>query len=165
VFSFRCTRRLIDKLQASVVINPPNPTTRLGNWYRNVLFSGYHRLIIFVSERSLLPVIMPLRERKQLLPSFRSRLSELLFHLDVSEKAVSMEIAEMRQASIARTDNPSVLGNMNDFIKSAKIYIQMHDDFNLLDLELWLAETPCGPKVYRYPNELAPRLLTDSDMW
>ncbi len=143
------------------MVDPPQPTTHLGDWYGNVLFSVHHRLIIFVSEQSLLPVIMPLRERKQLLPSFRSRLSELLFHLDVSEKVVSLELAEMRSVSIARTANPSVLGTMNDFIKSAKIYIQMHEDFSLLDLELWLAETPCGPKVYRYPNKLAPQLLAD----
>jgi hypothetical protein len=107
---------------------------------------------------------MPLRERKQLLPNFRSRLSELLFYLDVSEKAVSLELAEMKQASIAKTANPSLLGTMNDFIKNAKVYTQMHDDFNLLDLELWLADTPCGPKAYRYPNRLAPQLLAELDI-
>ncbi len=159
MFSFRCTGRLIDKLQVSVEVNPPQPTNRLGDWYGNVLFSGHHRLIIFVSEQSLLPVIMPLRERTQLLPSFRSRLSELLFHLSVTEKAVSLELAEMREVSIANTSSPSVLGTMNDFIRSAKMYIQMHDDFGLLDIELWLADTPCGPKVYRFPNKLAPQLL------
>ncbi|MGB2896693.1 MAG: hypothetical protein WBB65_11095 [Anaerolineales bacterium] len=143
------------------MIDPPQPNTRLGDWYGNVLFSGYHRLIIFVSERSLLPVIMPLRERKQLLPSFRSRLSELLFNLDVSEKAVSLELANMEQALIARTSNRSVLGTMNQFIQDSKIYMQMHDEFNLIDLELWLAETPCGPKKYRYPDKLAPLLLSE----
>ena len=162
MFSFRCTRRLINKLQVSVVIDPPQPNTRLGDWYGNVLFSGYHRLIILVSEQSLLPVIMPLRERKQLLPSFCSRLSELLFHLDVSEKAVSLELANMEQALIARTSNRSVLGTMNQFIQDSKIYMQMHDEFNLIDLELWLAETPCGPKEYRYPDKLAPLLLSEN---
>jgi hypothetical protein len=144
------------------VIDPPQPNTRLGDWYGNVLFSGYHRLIIFVSEQSLLPVIMPLRERKQLLPSFRSRLSELLFHLDVSEKAVSLELVNMERALIARTSNRSVLGTMNQFIQDSKIYMQMHDEFNLIDLELWLAETPCGPKEYRYPDKLAPLLLSEN---
>ena len=143
------------------MVYPPQPTNRLGDWYGNVLFSGHHRLIIFVSEQALLPVIMPLRERLQLLPNFLSRLSELLFHLNVSEKAVSLELAEMKEVSITRTSNPSVLGTINDFIRSAKIYIQIHKDFSLLELELWLAETPCGPKVYRYPNKLAPQLLAD----
>jgi hypothetical protein len=161
MFSFRCTRRLIDKLHVPVDVNPPQPTNRLGDWYGNILFTGHHRLIIFVSEQSLLPVIMPLRERKQLLPKFHSRLSELLFYLNVSEKAVSLELAELREMSIARTSNPSVLGTMKDFITRAKIFIQMHENFSLLDLELWLAETPCGPKVFRFPNKLAPQLLSE----
>ena len=164
MFTFRCTSRLINKLLAPVVDDPPPPTTRLGDWYGNVLYSGHDRLMIFVSERSLLPVVMPLRERTQLLPNFRSRLSELLMHMSVSEKAVSSELAEMRQASIAKTANPSLLGTMNDFIRNAKAYVQMHDDLHLLDLELWLAETPCGPGDYRYPDRLAPQLLAELDI-
>jgi hypothetical protein len=136
VLSFRCTRRLIAKLQPSVVIDPPQPTTRLGDWYGNVLFSGYHRLLIFVSERSLLPVLLPLRERSQLLPSFRARLAELLLHLGVSEKDVAMELSEMANVVIARTTNRNVLGTSNDFTQNAKVYMQMHEDFSLLDLEL-----------------------------
>ena len=120
--------------------------------------------MIFVSERSLLPVIMPLRERKQLLPSFCSRLSELLLHLSVSEKAISSELAEMKQASIGKTANPSLLGTMNDFMGNAKAFVQMHDGLDLLELELWLAETPCGPRVYRYPNRLARQLLAKLDI-
>ena len=163
MFSFRCTRRLINKLQASVVVEPPQPTTRLGDWYGNFLFSGYHRLLMFVSDRSLLPVLMPLRERNQLLPSFRARLAELLLHLEISEKDVALELSEMAEAVLARTANRSILGSMNDFTQNTKAYMQMHDDFSLLDLELWLAETPCGPKEYRYPNELTIQLLTDVD--
>ena len=163
MFSFRCTKRLIKKLQASVVADPPVPTNRLGDWYGNVLFSGHDRFMIFVSERSLLPVVMPLRERKQLLPNFRSRLAELLFHLDVLEKDVGHELSEMSEAVIANTANPSLLATMNYFIYDAKTYIEMHDDFSLLDLELWLAETPCGPEPFRHPDKLAPQLLSGSD--
>ena len=144
--------------------DPPVPTTRLGDWYGNVLFPGHHRLMIFVSERSLLPVVMPLRERSQLVGNFRSRLAELLLHLSVSENAVSSELAQMRQASIAKTANASLLGTMNDFTRNARVYIEMHDGLDLLELELWLADTPCGPKVYRYPNRLAPHLLSDLDI-
>jgi len=164
VFTFRCTRRLINKLQAPAIADPPVPTTRLGDWYGNVLFPGHHRLMIFVSERSLLPVVMPLRERSQLLGNFRSRLAELLPHLSVSENAVSSELAQMGHASIAKTDNASLLGTMNDFIRNARAYVQMSDGLDLLELELWLADTPCGPTVYRYPNRLAPQLLSELDI-
>ena len=120
--------------------------------------------MMFVSERSLLPVVMPLRERSQLLGNFRSRLAELLLQLSVSENAVSLELAQMRDASFARTSNASVLGTMNDFIRNARVHIEMDDGLDLLGLELRLADTPCGPRIYRYPNRLALQLLSDLDI-
>jgi hypothetical protein len=159
MFTFRCTQKLIKRLSLSVVSNPPNPTTRLGDWYGNVLFIRHHRLIIFISDRSLLPVIMPIRERQPLLFNFRTRLSALLLQLGAEEHLVSDELNRMEETVIAPTASPSVLGSMNDFTQNAKVYFQMHDDFRLLDLELWLAEAPCGPLDYRPPNQVAPALL------
>lgn len=115
--------------------------------------------MMFVSDRSLLPVIMPIRERQNLLFNFRTRLSTLLLQLGVEERLVSDELNRMEEAVIAPTASPSVLGSMNDFTQNAKVYFQMHDDFRLLDLELWLAEAPCGPLDYRSPNQVAPALL------
>ena len=159
MFTFRCTQKLIERLGASVASDPPIPTTRLGDWYGNVLFIRHHRLMMFVSDRSLLPVIMPLRERQGLVSYFRSRLSRLLFQLGVEERLVSNELSQMEEAVIGVTASPSVLGSMNDFTQNAKVYFQMHEGFRLLDLELWLAEAPCGPLDYRSPNQVAPALL------
>lgn len=159
MFTFRCTQKLIKRLGLSVISTPPNPTTKLGDWYGNALFIKHHRLMMFVSDRSLLPVIMPIRERQNLLSNFRTRLSTLLLQLEVEERLVSGELNRMEEAVIAPTASPSVLGSMNDFTQNAKVYFQMHDDFRLLDLELWLAEAPCGPLGYRSPNQVAPVLL------
>lgn len=159
MFTFRCTQKLIKRLDLSVISNPPYPTTQLGDWYGNVLFIRHHRLMMFVSDRSLLPVIVPIRERQNLLINFRARLSTLLLQLGVEERLVSRELNRMEEAVIAPTASPSVLGSMNDFTQNAKVYFQMHDDFRLLDLELWLAEAPCGPLDYRSPNQIAPALL------
>ena len=159
MFTFRCTQKLIKRLDLSVISNPPYPTTQLGDWYGNVLFIRHHRLMMFVSDRALLPVIVPIRERQNLLINFRARLSTLLLQLGVEERLVSRELNRMEEAVIAPTASPSVLGSMNDFTQNAKVYFQMHDDFRLLDLELWLAEAPCGPLDYRSPNQIAPALL------
>ncbi len=159
MFTFRCTQKLIKRLDLSVISNPPYPTTQLGDWYGNVLFIRHHRLMMFVSDRSLLPVIVPIRERQNLLINFRARLSTLLLQLGVEERSVSHELNRMEEVVIAPTASPSVLGSMNDFTQNAKVYFQMHDDFRLLDLELWLAEAPCGPLDYRSPNQIAPALL------
>jgi len=159
MFSFKCTRKLIKRLGASVATHPPEATTRLGDWYGNVFFVRQHRLMLFVSDKALLPVFMPLRERDKLLPNFRSRLSTLLLQLGIEEWSVFKELAEMEEAVVAKTASPSVLGSMNDFAQSAKVYFKSYEGFSLLDLELWLAETPCGPLDYRSPNQVAPELL------
>ncbi len=83
MFTFRCTQKLIKRLDLSFISNPPYPTTQLGDWYGNVLFIRHHRLMMFVSDRSLLPVIVPIRERQNLLINFRARLSALLLQLGV----------------------------------------------------------------------------------
>lgn len=160
MFSFRCTQKLIKRLDLSVTSDPPNPTTQLGDWYGNVLFIGYQRLMIFVSDRSLLPVIMPIRERQNLLFNFHTRLSELLLQLGVEEHLVAEELHQMGEFVIAPTANRSVLGSINDFTQLAKISVQWHPDISLLGLALRLAEVPCGPIDYRSPNKFAPALLT-----
>ena len=159
MFSFKCTRKLIKRLGASVAIHPPEATTLLGDWYGNVFFVGHQRLMMFVSDKALLPVFMPLRERDKLLPNFRSRLSTLLLHLGVQERNIFEELAEMEEAVVAKTASPSMLGSMNDFAQSAKIFFKRYESFSLLDLELRLAETPCGPLDHRSPNQVAPELL------
>lgn len=79
-----------------------------------------HRLMMFVCDKSLLSVFMPLKERAKLLPNFRSRLCTLLLYLGVEEQNVLREFAEMEGAILAKTASPSVLGSMNDLTHSAK---------------------------------------------
>lgn len=141
------------------MLQPQSATTRLGDWYGNVFFVMQHRLMMFVSDKSLLSVFMPLKERVKLLPNFRSRLSTLLLYLGVEEQNVLRELAEMEDAIVAKTASPSVLGSMNDLTHSAKDFFWRYEGFSLLDLELWLAQTPCGPLDYRSPDQVAPELL------
>lgn len=159
MFSFRCTQKLIKKLGLSPISDPPVPTTQLGDWYGNVFYIKHQQLMMFVSDRSLLPVIMPLRERRDLLINFKERLFMLLFQLGVEERLVSDEFRKMDDVLIAKTASRSVLGSMNDFIQLAKDYFQMQENVSLLELELWLSEVPCGAMDYLSPKRVAPELL------
>jgi hypothetical protein len=60
MFSLRCTRKLLGKLKVKPDPSPPAPTTRLGDWYANALNVGDHRLVLCTSERTLLPVLVPI---------------------------------------------------------------------------------------------------------
>jgi hypothetical protein len=58
VLTIRCTRKLLERLDVEASSVPLHPTNRLGDWYANLLFTGRARLIICVSERTLLPVFV-----------------------------------------------------------------------------------------------------------
>lgn len=159
MFAFRCTRRLLNALHAEPVEVPAGPTTRLGDWYGNVLFVEHHRLVMFVSGRSLLTVLLPLRERENLLANFRSRLAELLVTFGAPEGIVTAELAEMGKAEIATALDASLLGSLRDLARSAKAYLRTYPDCELIDVELELAESPCGPLPLTFPSHSALKLL------
>ena len=133
MFAFRCTKVLTKKIGLPVTRNPPTPTTLLGDWYGNVLNIGHDRLMIFLSDRSLLPIVMPLREHHQLLSNFKKRLAYLLVRLDVDALLISAELDKMDTVIIAPTANRSVLASMNDFVFRAKRYFEYHEYVDLTE--------------------------------
>jgi hypothetical protein len=63
MFTIRCTRKLLKHLHADGLGSAAPPTTILGDWYANLLFTRHLRLVICVSERSLLPIFVAAKER------------------------------------------------------------------------------------------------------
>jgi hypothetical protein len=159
LFTFRCTRKLIKALGSELDASPPLPTTRLGDWYGNTFNPGHKRYMIFTSELSLLSVVLPLRERKSLLPSFRSRLAKLLDAFGVYEDQIEDELGEMEEFSISTTSSRSILASMRDLQINADYYVWQFPDASLLDLEIRLAQIPCGPLDMAFPSEVAIGLL------
>ncbi len=49
------------------------PTTCLGDWYANLLFTERLRLVICISERSLLPVFVAAKDPASFVPGFKQR--------------------------------------------------------------------------------------------
>lgn len=159
MFTFRCTQKLLRRLQVQVDPEPPEPTTRLGDWYANLFFIGPRRWLFFVSERSLLPVFMPLRDRDNLLANFRARLAAVLLALDVPESLVVRELAEMEAARFGRTASRSILASMREPALNAEYRLEMDPETSPLDLALYLTPTPCGPLGYRSPAAVTRDLM------
>jgi len=66
----RCTQRLVARLKRpEAPANVPS-TTRLGDWYGNILQVGRRQHLLSISERSRLPVVIPIREANPSRPSF-----------------------------------------------------------------------------------------------
>ena len=62
----RCTRKLLARLKEVGTDPAGESATRLGDWYGNILRIGHRQMLIFISERSRIPVIIPIRETKRL---------------------------------------------------------------------------------------------------
>jgi hypothetical protein len=114
---------------------------------------------MFTSELSLLSVVMPLRERKSLLQNFRLRLAELLEVFGVAEDQIKNELDEMEEFSISTTASRSILASMRDLKINADFYVWRYPEASLLDLEIRLAQIPCGPLDMAFPYEVAVGLL------
>ncbi len=156
----RCTRRLARHLKAEAANRSVRvPTTRLGDWYANLLFTKRHRLIICVSERSLLPVIVAAKDRSAFTSRLREAIRSVLWSIGVPADAVNQEIAEMGDVTIGPTASRSVLGSLNDMALGARFALEDQPNMDLLSLATELADTPCSPLEYASPRSVTLGIL------
>ena len=59
MITLRCTKKLLDRMRVKPDMQPPPSTTKLGDWYADTLNMGRERLVLCVSELTLLPVVEP----------------------------------------------------------------------------------------------------------
>src|SRR6185503_6393831 len=152
--SLRCTKRLLTRLGVRPDLELSEPTNRLGDWYANVLNLGSHRLVMATSERTLLTVIVPIRNSERLRERIREGVHEMLFQFQVPLGLAAEEVRGMDQMTIGKATSRSVLGSMNEFTFLAKRYFaRERESADLSQLQLYLARTPCGALKYSFPCE------------
>jgi hypothetical protein len=158
MFTLRCTARLLKLVGASSAVSAP-PTTRLGDWYANIVW-GRPRVLLCVSERTLLPVLIPGYGLRGVVPELQRSVSEVLLALGIPRRKVDEEHRAMETGAIGRTANRRVLGSMNDF--AWQLDSRRGEPVSLLELSLWLADTPCGPLSMRNPMSATPELFASA---
>jgi hypothetical protein len=144
MFSVHATKKLLDRVRQPVVDPFIEPTTALGNWYATAIF-WRPQVALFVNERTLLPVLVPLAPATTLLDRFPGALLEVLVAQEVDRRFVAAEVAESRHGSFAKTANRSLLGIMNEFTFLSGLMERDLGSGALLRISLELSETPCGP--------------------
>jgi len=82
--------------------------------------------------------------------------AEMLGRLGVADTVREAEVREMAEVVVGRTRSRHVLGSMTDF---AFMLGESSRDSSLVDLSLWLAQTPCSPIGMASPGETARELL------
>src|ERR671918_493592 len=74
----RCTQKLLVRLKHGGDMPPVESTTRLGDWYGNIVRIGRRQHLLFISERSRLPIVLPITELRRLSESASCRLRLLI---------------------------------------------------------------------------------------
>jgi hypothetical protein len=164
--TIRCTRKLYKFLEIIPIENPEPPTGALGDWYANLVPTYAGDLIMFVNERSLVTVAVPVREVENLIPLFRLRVEKLLLMFDVHQEIIDREISHLEPVQFAKTASQSILGSMNDIAWNYQ-YISEEAEYvsrlSLSDAELKLSMMPSGVLDHQLPSEVAIELLEGSN--
>ncbi|MDP1826591.1 MAG: hypothetical protein Q8L48_25195 [Archangium sp.] len=161
MFSLHCTARLLKVLRAPTAISElPAPTTRLGNWYANLLPLRRRPVVLCMSERSLLSVLLPAGVRGNIPRHLADELGTLLSVLGIPSELIEQERFAMAQSVYAKTSSRSVLGAMNEFAFAVSNELEDGSE-PLQDLSLWLAGTIIKSS---YPNQtMRVSALSDGD--
>jgi hypothetical protein len=161
MYTTRCTRKVLTALQVPSVDSNEMPSTALGDWYVNFIHMRKHRLVHFLSDRSLLSVLVPVKTLKTALDRHVLGLAKLLEAMGLDASVVHAELAEMKQRTVAKTRSPSVLGSMSDLALNARWMLEHRPTASLTQVSLELSRVPCGPLSMAVPAEVAIGLLLE----
>lgn len=140
----RATQKLLPRLPAPEA-GARESDTALGDWYVNRLVVDRQPLLLLLSSRSLLPVILPARDVRNLPRQLPNLIAARLRRLDVPDDLIIPELAAMAPVVIGRTISRSVVGVMVDFAKLIPLHLEpgAWDENTLAQVEAQLARTPC----------------------
>src|SRR5262249_51281209 len=110
-----CARKVLVRLKPNEVPADVPSTTRLGDWYGNILQIGHRQHLLFISERSRLPVVIPIRDARHFEAVFPDAVCNVLAAAGISAEDIADERSRMSEISFGRTRNRSLLGTLNDF--------------------------------------------------
>jgi len=160
VIVVRGTKKFLDRVGAAVPVHGLS-TGALGDWYANALF-WRPQVALFVNEKTRLPVFVPLAPAKSVVERLPAEFEKVARRIGAEGAALDAELVVMKDAVLAKTASRSILGTMNDFVHMAESYRWTTDDVDLVDLAVWLADTPCGvssPGDAVWPKDAVRTLL------
>jgi hypothetical protein len=142
----RCTQKLLARLQQTDNLPAVESTTRLGDWYGNVLQLDRRQHLLFISEWSRLPVVIPIRDGKRLASVFPDAVCNVLDLVGVAAADIADERSLMSEIAFGRTRNRSLLGTLNDFAFMAQVgNARRPEPETPEELIRFLAQTPILP--------------------
>lgn len=138
----RCTERLLYRLKRFDDDPDVRSTTRLGDWYGNLLRVGRRHALLFIAERSRLPVLLPVHAADRLESAFPEAVADMLAAIGVPPEDIEQERAEMSGLYFGRTKSRSLLGSLTEFTRLAWLDFMTRRDVPLDVIARELAEVP-----------------------
>ena len=157
--TLNCTLKLAKRLPYSTVEVTTPSTNMLGDWNANSFNIGRIPCILMTNERTLLSVVLPLKESATFWPRFVLLLQRLLKDIGIPGKLIDAELREYDQYQLTRKTNRHTLGSMNDFVAQVQARYYVDGQVALADVSFDLSGIPCGPFKYAYPKEVARQVF------
>jgi hypothetical protein len=149
--TIRCTKKLLGRLHPDEVEVQP-PTTVLGDWYGNILFCR-PQLVLFMSERTLLPVVVPAAPAHAVLDRFVFALGFMLQRIGIPVEGVESELRAMAGMRVGPTRSRRAIGSLNDLMYHLSRWLEDEELKTLEDVSIRLASIPFKAIDYRYATE------------
>ena len=144
MFYLHCSKQLLDRVSSGLTEPAGIGGNILGNWYAKVIFSK-PQVALFINERTLLPVLMPLAPASSLVERFPQYLFKVLLSQGVSESFMQQELNYLDEVVYCKSTNRSIIGILNMFTYHLESYQSIHYANDWYELSMMMADTPCGP--------------------
>lgn len=144
MFYLHCSKQLLDRVSSGLSEPAGTGGNILGNWYAKAIFSK-PQVALFVNERTLLPVLMPLAPASSLIERFPQYLFKVLLSQGVSESFMQQELNYLDEVIYCKSTNRSIIGILNMFTYHLESYQSIHYANDWYELSMMMADTPCGP--------------------
>ena len=104
MYTVHATKKLLDRIKLPVEAPCDAPSTILGNWYAKPLF-WKPQYVLFVNEKTYLPVLAPLAPAATLLSRFPEVLATTLEAHRISRSFIDSEISAMQSVGLSKTQS------------------------------------------------------------
>lgn len=162
MITLRCTQKLLRRAGVPTKVDTKAPTTVLGDWCANLIVARPQQLALCMNERSLLVVVLPARDFKNVAPRFRAQVVSLLTRIGVPAAAVAVEEKAMSEFAFGPTANRRVLGCLNQAVMVLSYELENPRFASIAELEDNLSGYIYQVTDYRRPRELALELFAAS---
>ena len=160
MFTLRCTRKLLRRIDETPSSEAVAPTTVLGDWYANLLYLRPQQLVLAMNERTLLCALVPAAPAATVAERLRLEVGGLLRDIGVPADTIEAELAAMEHVAIGATASRAVLGCMNDAVYQLGAYPRGgRGELDLRAASLHLAENIYSLTGYQTPRRRALELF------